>query len=399
MTTEPDGQIHGLVSPGYEAVAEQFRINFRERGDRGAAFAAVVDGEIVIDIWAGWADQIKRSPWCSDTIAGIFSGTKGFVATCLLLLLERGQLDLDRPVCDYWPEFAAHGKEAVLVRHVVSHQAGLPGLTTPITVDEATDGLRMARLLADQPPICEPGTRLYYHALTFGWLCGELIRRVDGRSVGRMFAEDVARPLGLDAWIGLPLEQEPRVAVIERGPGFAAHAQGTAELDPVAWSIWENPPRFTSDPMPINTRSWRAAEIPAGNGIASARAAALLYGCLARGGDMGGVRILRPQTIEQGIRCLARGVEPYLQQTLAYGVGFQLQTDAGPFGNAAIAFGHDGAGGSMHGAWPELRTGFSYVTNTLLRSEGRDPRAVALLAALHDCIRPGGGLGRDGSLQ
>jgi CubicO group peptidase (beta-lactamase class C family) len=387
MTCVHGSQIHGRVSPGYEATVEQFRANFLERGDSGAAFAVVVDGEIVVDLWGGWSDRATQRPWGFDTIAGIFSGTKGFVATCLLLLLERGQIELDRPVCAYWPEFAAREKERILVRHVVSHQACLPGLTTPIAVEEATDDVRMAQLLADQPSVCEPGTQLYYHALTFGWLCGELIRRVDGRSVGRLFAEDVARPLGLDAWIGLPIEEDARVAVLERGPGFGAQKLETPGNDRVAWSIWENPPRFSTDPLPINTRSWRAAEIPAGNGVASARAVAQLYGCLARGGEMGGIRILRPQTIEHGSKCLVRGLERYLKRELAYGVGFQLQTEAAPFGEARIAFGHDGAGGSMHGAWPELRTGFSYVTKTLLESEGNDPRASALLGALHSCLR------------
>ncbi|MDQ0390249.1 serine hydrolase domain-containing protein [Labrys monachus] len=393
MNDERGSPMHGFVSPGYDAVAEQFRTNFHERGDSGAAFAAVVDGEIVVDVWGGQADRTSGRPWRSDTIAAIFSGTKGLVATCMLLLLERGRIELDRPVCAYWPEFAACGKDRMLVRHVVSHQACLPGLMTPVTVDEATDDVRMAQLLAGQAPIGEPGTQLHYHALTFGWLCGELIRRIDGRSVGRMFAEDVARPLGLDAWIGLPADQETRVAVLERGPGFGAQAQETPGTDRLAWSIWDNPPRFSADPLAMNTRSWRAAEIPAGNGIASARALALFYGCLARGGERDGIRILSPQTIGQGAECLARGVEPYLKRELAYGVGFQLQTEAAPFGEAAVAFGHDGAGGSMHGAWPELRTGFSYVTNTLLESEGRDPRSSSLLAALHGCVRSSAGFG------
>ncbi|BCH67869.1 esterase (plasmid) [Agrobacterium vitis] len=386
MDFDRDDRLQGFVQSGYETVAEAFRANFQQRGDHGAAFAAVVDGKPVIDIWAGSADRGDRRAWDADTIAGIFSGTKGLVATCLLLLLERGQLDLDLPVCTYWPEFAAHGKDWILVRHLVSHQAGLPGLTTPVTAEEATDDVRMAQLLADQVPICKPGTKLQYHALTFGWLCGELVRRIDGRSIGRLFADDVARPLSLDAWIGLPLDQESRVAVLERGPGFGIDTQASSASDRVAWSIWENPRRFSVDPMPANTRSWRAAEIPAGNGVASVRAVAKLYGCLARGGDIDGTRILQAITIEKGRQRLIIGVEPYLGQQLAYGVGFQLQTKSPIFGEPEIAFGHDGAGGSMHGAWPELKTGFSYVTNTLMRSEAGDPRSNALLAALHRSV-------------
>jgi CubicO group peptidase (beta-lactamase class C family) len=380
---------HGLVSPGFEAVAEQFRCNLLERGDAGAAFAAFVDGRPVIDVWGGLADRAQRRPWRHDTLTGIFSGTKGFVATCLLLLIERGALDLETPVCAYWPEFEAHGKTQVLVRHLVSHQAGLPGLTTPVTFEEATDGIRMAGLLASQPAICPPGARLYYHAMTFGWLCGELIRRVDGRSVGRFFHDEIALPLGLDAWIGLPPEHESRVAVLERGPGFGTQRRdrdATPERDRVAWSIWGNPPRFSTDDLPANTRHWHAAEIPASNGIATARSLARLYGCLARGGEIGGVRLLSPQAVEPGCTCLARAVEPYLDEPLAFGVGFELQTEATPFGPAALGYGHRGAGGSVHGAWPQLSVGFSYVTNTLRESLGADPRSAALLHALHDAL-------------
>ena len=379
------------MAPGFEPVAHQFARNLIERGDQGAAFAAFADGRLVIDAWGGVADHDGRRPWQRDTLAGIFSGTKGLVATCLLLLIERGQLDLEMPVCAYWPEFAARGKDEILVRHVVSHQAGLPGITTAVTPEEACDSVRMAGLLANQPALWSPGTRFCYHALTFGWLCGELIRRVDGRTVGQLFHDDLAGPLGLDAWIGLPAEHEDRVAVLERGSGFGSQArdrEATLAGDQVAWSIWGNPPRFSSDPMPANTRRWHAAEIPASNGIATARSLARLYGCLARGGELEGIRVLAPRTLEQGRRCLARGVDPYVREHMAFGVGFGLQTEAMTLGPPGIAFGHTGAGGSVHGGWPELKAGFSYVTKTLRESEGPDPRSCALLQALHAALRP-----------
>jgi CubicO group peptidase (beta-lactamase class C family) len=387
-----DVPIRGWAQPGFEAVVEQFRRNFQERGEGGAAFAVVADGRPVVDIWAGLADAARRRPWDRDTVAVLFSGTKGLVATCLLLLVERGALDLERPVHEYWPEFADHGKDGILVRHVVSHHAGLPGLTTPVTPEEATDGAGMARLLADQPAICPPGTRLYYHAMTFGWLCGELIRRIDGRSVGRFFGDEIASPLGLDAWIGLPAEHEPRVAVLARSEGFGTQRRDEDAArggDRLAWSVWANPPRFASDPLPANRRYWRAAEVPGSNGTASARSLARLYGCLAGGGAIDGVRLLRPETVELGAACLARGAEPYVEETMAFGVGFQLQTDAARFGPATVAFGHTGTGGSVHGAWPVPNVGFSYLTNTLREARGADPRAIALLDALHDCVRHG----------
>jgi CubicO group peptidase (beta-lactamase class C family) len=383
----PLGLVHGFVAPGFEPVAEELERNLTERGDRGAAFAAYVDGRPVIDVWGGLADAEHEVPWRRDTIAGVFSGSKGLVAACLLLLIDRGALDLEAPVCAYWPEFAAHAKDGVLVRHLVSHQAGLPGLATPVTPVEAADDVRMAALLAAQPALRPPGTWLCYHAVTFGWLCGELIRRVDGRSVGHFFAEEVAGPLDLDAWIGLPAEQEPRVAMFERGAGFDVLTGASREDDPIAWSIWDNPPRFSSDPLPANTRHWRAAEIPATNGVASARAMARLYGCLARGGELDGVRLLAPRTLELGTTCLGRGVGPFHGEPMAFSVGFGLQTEAMEYGPARVAFGHNGAGGSVHGAWPRSRVGFSYVPNVLCVTEGADPRSAALLRALDDAVR------------
>ena len=381
--------VEGTAAAGFEAVVAAFQGNLTERGDLGAAFAVYVDGQPVVDVWGGMADRAAGRPWRQDTIAGIFSGTKGLVATCVLMLIERGALALDAPVCRYWPEFAAAGKEGILVRHVVSHEAGLPGLTTPVTCEEAGDDVRMAQLLAAQPALHPPGAGLYYHALTFGWLCGELVRRVDGRSVGRFFAEEVAVPLGLDAWIGLPADQEPRVALLERGEGFGAQPreQSGPDADPVAWSIWSNPPRFSSDPLPVNTRAWRAAEIPGSSGVAAAASLARLYGCLARGGELDGVRLLTSATLERGRTRLSYGVEPYLGEPMAFGIGYGLQTEAHPFGPVAEAFGHNGAGGSVHGAWPELRTGFSYVSTTLQDLQGPDPRPLVLLTALHDALR------------
>jgi CubicO group peptidase (beta-lactamase class C family) len=379
----------GFAAPGFERVADEFTRNFAERGEAGAAFAAVVDGRAVVDLWGGLADRANGRPWRRDTIAGIYSGSKGLVATCLLLLLERGALELDAPVCRYWPEFAARGKEDILVRHVVTHEAGLPGLETPVTLRDLADDVRMAALLAAQPAICRPGERLYYHATTFGWLCGELVRRVDGRSVGRFFHEEVAEPLGLDAWIGLPAEHDGRVAVLERGPGFGLAKRdelARPDGDRLAWSIWGNPPRFTTPNLPPNERWWREAEIPASNGVAAARSLARLYGCLAHGGELDGVRLLPPERVASGTALLAQGVDPYLESQVVFGVGFELQSSGRPFGPAAVAFGHRGSGGSAHGAWPELRTGFSYVPNSLQDHAGPDRRADALLTALHDAL-------------
>ncbi len=383
--------VGGHVEAGFEPVAEAFVRSFGQHAELGAAFAAYVDGRLVVDLWGGVADRGRELPWREDTLVPVFSGTKGLTATCMLLLIERGQLALDMPVCRYWPEFAAHGKERILVSEVVSHRAGMPGLLTEASLEEATDDVRMAALLADQPVVAAAKQGLVYHAVTFGWLCGELVRRVAGRSIGRFFAEEVAAPLELDAWIGLPEQLEPRVARIERDASFADEIALTRERDETAWSIWSNPPRFTGGELAANLQAWHAAEAPATSGIVAARSLARLYGCLAAGGAIDGTRLLASETIAAGTRPLASGHDPYLDTPLAFATGYQLQTSEMALGPAADAFGHTGAGGSSHGAWPSLRTGFSYTPNQLRRIGGADPRARELLVALRSAIAPGSG--------
>ena len=388
VTLQSRPRAQGAVAAGYESVAEQFETNFAERGEVGAAFAAYVDGVPVVDVWAGLADRKRATPWNKDTLVGIYSGSKGLVACCLLVLIERGLLALEEPVASYWPEFAANGKEAILVRDVVSHQARLPGLLTSVSVEDAADDRRMAELLAAQAPLPGPRAGPRYHALTFGWLCGELVRRVDGRSIGRLLQEEIADPLKLDLWIGLPEDEEARVATLEIGETFATTQSGLAvdrSEDEDAWSVWSNPPRFSGGYLAANLRAWRAAEIPASNGVATARSLARLYGALACGGALDGTRILMPRTIEQGRRRLSLGQDPHIGE-VAFATGFQLQTAERALGPEPDAFGHSGAGGSVHGAWPSLRVGFSYTPNMLTGLGATDTRATGLLTALHAAL-------------
>jgi CubicO group peptidase (beta-lactamase class C family) len=318
-------------------------------------FAATKDGELVVELGR------------TDEPALIFSGTKGLVAMCLLLLIERGQLDLETAVSDYWPEFRHRD---VLVRHVVSHTAGMPGLRPPPTADDLLDPERMAERLATEPPIWPAGERLAYHALTFGWLCGELVRRIDGRTIGTFFAEEFAQPLDLELWIGLPAEVEPRVARLERAPGYGVAGEPGPLLEalygPMLHTFVWNEPAF------------HAAEIPAANAIGTARSIALLYGRLEE--------VLRAETIHLGRTELSRGVCAVTGFPYAFGVGFELQTELGSLGLPANAFGHTGSGGSAHGAWPDERVGFSYIP-TELRSSDTDDRARRLLVELYDEVR------------
>ena len=233
--------------------------------------------------------------WEEDSLQLIFSGTKGLVATCVLVLLDRGVLALDDPVAKHWPEFAAAGKEDVRVRDLVAHTARLPALEQQVTVDEILDDRRMAALLAAQPQSDDPRAAGCYHALTFGWLVGELIRRADGRSVGRFFADEVAAPLELELWIGLPDRHASRVTTIEPSP-----APAVEDTDPLSRQIWANPPIWEPDVFGFNRPDLHACEMPAVNGIGTARAVARLYGCLAIGGALEDVRIVSADAIELG---------------------------------------------------------------------------------------------------
>jgi CubicO group peptidase (beta-lactamase class C family) len=366
----------GYAAPGFRQVAEEFSRNFTVRGDLGASFAVVRDGEPVVDLWGGIADRATARPWAADTLQILFSGTKGLVAACVLLLMGRGQLTLESPVARYWPEFAAAGKSGVLVRDIVSHAAGLPGLDVPVTWREATDTRRMAALLARQPRSADPRATRTYHAVTFGWLCGEVVRRVDGRGIGQFFAEEIARPLGLELWIGLPAELEPRMSTVELAPAWASATDARLALDPLRRAVG-NPPRYQPESFPWNEPDWHAAEVPSSNGIGTARSVARFYACLGQ--------LLSPATLRLGTTVLSRRYDPLLERPTSFGVGFQLQTDALALGPVPDAFGHGGAGGSVHGRWPRQRLGFSYAMN-LLRDDPGDTRAAALLAALHDCV-------------
>ncbi|GAA3941991.1 serine hydrolase domain-containing protein [Actinomadura viridis] len=370
--------IEGRVAPGFEGVAEAFRRNFAQRGEIGAAFAVSRGEETLVDLWGGVADSRTRRPWTADTLQIIFSGTKGMVASVLLLLIDRGRLELDVPVARYWPEFAAAGKESVLVRDIVAHTARLPGLDKPVTWREATDGRRMAALLAGQRQSDDPRAGATYHAATFGWLAGELIRRADGRTVGRVFAEEIAAPLGLDLWIGLPENELPRVSRVEQAPGWGA-SDGTAppESDPLRTSVFGNPPRYVPESFPWNEPAWQRAEVPSSNGIGTARSIARFYAGLDR--------VLSPETLALGATPISVRFDPILGTPTAFGVGFQLQTENLALGPPQDAFGHGGSGGSRHGRWPAQGIGFSYAMN-LMRDDPADRRGDDLLDALHTAL-------------
>ena len=379
--------VQGACAEGYEAVGDAFATNFVDPGEIGAAMAAVVGGRVVVDLWAGLADAHTGRPWREDTPVLVYSTTKGPTALCALLLWERGLLDIDAPVADLWPEFAAAGKAAVTTRHVLTHQAGLPVFDEPISFTECHDHDLVAARLAAQAPRWEPGTVHGYHPLTYGWLVGEVVRRVSGRSVGVMLAEEVARPLDLDLWIGLPAERESSVARLAPGrldmaavsPGDPAltFLAAIMDIDSLTFKAFANPPGQL-DVESFNAPELHQAEWPGANGIATARALARLYGELAED------RLLSSTTLDEASRTQVSGPDRVLAVDTAFGLGFSLHsamTAHGPGG-----FGHEGAGGSVAFADRAQGLGFAYVMNQLTASLGADRRARRLVDALYGCL-------------
>lgn len=385
------GVVDGHCDPRFAPLREIFEKSFADGEEIGAAIAFSLDGEMVVDLWGGHRDVACTVPWTRDTIVNTYSTTKGMTAICAHQLVERGLLELDAPVVRYWPEFAAHGKETIPVRWLLSHQAGLPAVRKPLPADAVFDWDVMASALAEQEPWWEPGTRHGYHALTFGFLVGELIRRVSGKSVGAFFRENVAGPLGADYHIGFGAEHDARTSDLFGTLAPPAAAQGGPVIpgplgdflrdmtDPttMAGAAFNNPPLRNER---VNTRAWRAAEIPAANGHGTAAALARIYGTLARGGELDGVRLLEPASIERARTEQAFGPDAVLGGLpMRYGLGFMLRTDFMPISPSPNAFGHPGAGGSIGMADPDAKVGFGYVMNKMKLGLVGGPGAFAVL--------------------
>ncbi|MFG2264203.1 serine hydrolase domain-containing protein [Streptomyces sp. NPDC048720] len=384
-----EAHVQGHCDPRFTAVREAFEENFRDRGELGAAVAVTVGGETVADLWGGWADAARTRPWERDTLVNVWSTTKGPVALCAHLLADRGLLDFDRPVAAYWPEFAAAGKEDVRVRDLLSHRAGLSGLREPHSVEELYDWeLTTARLAATEP-WWEPGTRSGYHALTWGFLVGEVIRRVSGLRPGAFLEKEVTGPLGLDFTIGLPEKETGRAAELvharSRDDGERAAAFG--QLPPAAIAALANPPVGAAQ---ANTAAWRAAEIPAANGHGTARSVAALYGVFAGRGSYGDRRILSPEAVERvregqgACRDLVLGAG--FEGETEIGLGLWLSGPHGSYGPNPRAFGHDGFGGSCGLADPEAEVSLGYAMNRMGPHIADDPRKTALVEAVYSAL-------------
>ncbi|GEC10554.1 serine hydrolase [Streptomyces spinoverrucosus] len=383
----PTPQISGTVAPGFESVRDEFARNFTDRDEQGAALAVTLNGERVVDLWGGPADPTTGRAWDGDTLQLIFSGSKGVLATALLLLVDRGAVELDKPVAHYWPEFAAKGKDGITVRQVVTFTARMPAVAAPLSQDDLGDPEAMAKLLADQEPESDSRAEgILYGPWATGWIIAEVIRRVDGRRLDRFFAEEIAGPLDVDVSFGITPEQEHRVARTEYGTGFREQFGGyfTSD-DPLTQRIWQNPVPFPEDEEIWNGPARRFTLIPAANVYGSARGFAKLYGILA-------ADAARPAEQEHTLlsrRLLDEARAPYVSKVdqlidvpMVYGGGgYRLRTKARPTVDGD-SFGHDGAGGSANQAWPRAAAGVSYVMNRLIALGPDDKRASSLVKAV-----------------
>lgn len=385
-----DVAVDGACDARFRGVREAFAENLARHGEVGAAVAVTVEGKPVVDLWAGHADAARTRRWTRDTIVNIASATKGPTAICAHRLADQGLLDLEAPVAAYWPEFAQAGKAAIGVHLLLSHRAGLPAIETPLPARALYEWDTMTGALAAQAPWWEPGTRHGYHAFTFGWLVGEVVRRITGKSLGRYWREEVAQPLGIDCHIGLAARHDARVAEFIPIPAGESdiEAQLLKNAGPMVHKAINNPPHTVAD---MNTPDWRRAEIPAGNAHTNARALARMYGALACGGEVDGVRVLSPESIERARAEQASGPDAVLfGLPTRFGLGFSLPPEGAGFGpSSATAFGCPGAGGSIGFADPGAHVGFGYTMNQMQPGLPPDPRALRLIAALYAALLPG----------
>ena len=387
--------MNGDVEEGYGKVADAFRANLDSGLEVGAACSVYRDGRKVVDLWGGVRNHETGAPWESDTLVNVFSTTKGVASLTVAVAASRGLLDYDAKVADYWPEFAQNGKEAVTVRQLLAHQAGLAAITPPLALSDLSDHAILSDKIAAQAPAWPPGAHHGYHAVTLGWYEGELIRRVDpaGRSLGRFFAEEVAAPLGLDFYIGLPASVDrDRVALLKVWP-MAAMLLHLNSLPPAFAVAALNPFGLTARALavakgvdgmaPFNTEEVRRVEMPAANGTGTARSVAALYGSAATGGTEIG---LSPAVLaELGSAAVppSRGVrDKVLRVDTSFSLGFCKPAPFCLFGSSDNAFGTPGAGGSFGFADPDTGVGFAYVMNKAGFHLASDPRELALRQAL-----------------
>ena len=383
-TAEP--RIDGRCEPAFAAVREAFARNFAEHAELGAACTVVVDGEIVVDLWGGWADQDRTRPWARDTLVNSYSVGKPIVSLLALRLVDAGTVSLDDPVARHWPAFGANGKEGATVRHALCHRAGVPAIREPLTDDDLVDFDRMRSALAATAPWWTPGERHAYHTNTFGHLVGGLVREVTGRTPGAVLRELARDELGgADVHFGLVDDaDEARCADVHwdgptsLGPADRDALEALSEERRMSLLGYANPPGYSSMGI-VNTSAWRRAEVPSTNGHMSARGVARFYDAL-----LGG-RVLAPDLLAEATRPQSTGWCPNLGQFVTFGLGFQPWTPERPIGRTPAGFGHFGTGGSLGFADPSVGVAFGYVMNHVI-PRWQSPRNRALVDATYAAL-------------
>jgi CubicO group peptidase (beta-lactamase class C family) len=377
----PAVELQGQCEPRFGAVRDAFAANWSEHHEVGASLCVIVGGETVVDLWGGHANAQHSRPWERDTIANVYSSTKGIAAAAAAMLVDRGQLDVERPVAEYWPEFGQAGKSAVKVRHLLTHESGLAGVDGELPNGAALDWDFMIGALERQAPMWAPGEGMGYHAITYGWLVGELVRRIDGRTCGEFVRDEISSPLGVDFYIGLPEVEDARTADLIAAPG-AAPIGVSAQDSIAAKALGLAAPRLAGT---VNSREWRAAEFPAANGHGNGRSMATIYSALAQGGG----DLLSNDAIEAcGPTEHAAREDMVLGFLVRRSLGFILSTAGGRYewGPNPRTFGHSGAGGSLGFADPDAEIGFGYVMNQMSAGLGADPRWKPMIDAVYSSL-------------
>lgn len=372
--------VEGFAHPRFAGIAAVLDANLASGADIGASVCMTLEGETVVDLWGGHADPARTRPWQRDTIVNVYSTTKTMTALTALLLADRGELDFGARVAHYWPEFAAAGKGDVTVAQLMSHSAGLSGWKEPITTEDLYDWDKATGLLAAQEPYWQPGSAPGYHALTQGYLVGEVIRRIAGVSIGTLFRREIAEPLGADFHIGLPASEDARVAELQPPPSDASIA--AVADDALVRNMATNP---GIDVAATRTRSWRGAEIPAAGGTGNARSVAEIHACLANGGIAKGKRILSEAGCRKALELQIEGVDLILGIPVRYGMGFGLAGGLVPFPNPNSLY-WGGYGGSIIFIDMDARTSFSYVMNRMEGTTTGDMRGLGLAMAMWQAL-------------
>ncbi|MGH9171899.1 MAG: serine hydrolase domain-containing protein [Acidimicrobiales bacterium] len=368
--------IHGVCEEGWAQIQDVFATSLDAGNDLGGSVAVYLAGEPVVDIWGGHLDADRSVAWEKDTIVNVWSTTKTMAALCALILADRGEIDFHAPVAKYWPEFAAGGKRGVEVRHVMSHTSGLSGWAEPVTTEDLYDWEKVTALLAAQEPWWEPGSASGYHALTQGYLVGEIVRRVTGVTIGQFFASQVADPLGADFHIGTPAECDRRVAAVV--PPQPPTDEAMAAIDPAgpAGRTLANPPL---DASVSSTVAWRRAEIPAANGHGNARSVAAIQSALACGGEVNGVRLLSEKGCDAVFEAQSDGVDLVLSVPLRFGLGYGLKNELLPIGDRACFWG--GWGGSIVVLDLDSKLVVAYMMNKMASGLVGDLRGIGIVGA------------------